>query len=130
MQMLIYAFLCLHYSMESRSTTYRKKKKARGELAPDAPPFTSYHMEVVNKCYIDEVALCSAHAYVLRMNFNDEEDVATIAIKILSLVFHMQIIEPCMRIFFLIGMQNFLNLKPIIGCINSSHPFKKMGLAG
>ena len=88
-QMLIYTLLCLHYSMESRSTTYHKKKKARGELTPDAPPFTFYHMEVVNKCYIEKAALRSAHAYVLRMKFNDEEDVATIAIKIPSLVFHM-----------------------------------------
>ena len=99
--------------MESRSTTYRKKKKARGELAPDALPFTFYHMEVVNKCYIDKAALRSAHAYVLRMKFNDKEDVATIVIKIPSLVFHMQTIELCMRIFFLTGLQNFFNLKPI-----------------
>ena len=112
MQMLIFALLCLHYSMESRSTTYRKKKKAREELAPNAPPFTLYHTEVVNKCYIDKLVLRSAHAYVLRMKFNDEEDVATIAIKIPSLVFHMQITEPCMRIFFLTGLQNFFNLKP------------------
>ena len=114
MQILIYALFCLHYSMESCSTTYRKKKKTRGELAPDAPPFTFYHMEVVNKCYIDKAALRSAHAYVLRMKFNDKEDVATIVIKIPSLVFHMmQTIEQRMRIFFLTGLQNFFNLKPI-----------------
>ena len=113
MQMLIYALLCLHYSMDCRSTTYRKKKKAREELAPDAPPFTFYHTEVVNKCYIDKVALRNAHAYVLRMKFNDDDDVATIAIKIPSLVFHMQITEPCMRIFFLTRLHNFFNLKPI-----------------
>ena len=99
--------------MESMSTQYWKRTKAIGELPSESPPFTLYHLEVVHKCYIDEVALRSAHAYVMRMKFNDEEDVATIVIKIPSLVFHMQTIEHCMRIFFLTGLQNFFNLKPI-----------------
>ena len=113
MQMLIFVLLCPYYSMESHSTTYHKKKKARGELARDSPPFTFYHTEVVNKCYIDEVTLFNAHAYVLRMKFNEEDGVATMVMKIFSLVYHMQITEEYMRIFFLMGLQEFFRLKPI-----------------
>ena len=61
-------------------------------------------MEVVNKCYIEKAALCSAHAYVLRMEFNNKEDVARIVIKIPSLVFHIQTTKHCMRVFFLTGL--------------------------
>ena len=66
--------------------------KARGELPLDSPPFTLYHMEVVNKCYIEESALRKSHAYVLRQKFNDEEGKAIVIMKIPSMVFHMQII--------------------------------------
>ena len=93
MQMLIYALLCQHYSMESRSTTYCKRKKARGELPPDSPPFTLYHTEAVNKCYIDEAALFKSHAYVLRLKFNGKDNITTVVMKILSMVYHMQITE-------------------------------------
>ena len=75
--------------MESRSTTYRKKKKARGKLTPDSPPFTFYHTEVVNRCYIDEAALFKAHAHVLWLKFNDKDNVTTIVMKILSMLYHM-----------------------------------------
>ena len=84
--------------MKSRSTTYHKNKKARGELAPDSPPFTLYHTEVVNKCYIDETALFKVHAYVLRIKFNDEDRVAVVVMKIPSMVYHMQITEEYMHI--------------------------------
>ena len=79
--------------MESRSTTYCKRKKARGELLSDSPPFTLYHTEAVNKCYIDEAALFKAHAYVLRLNFNDKDNITTVVMKIPSMVYHKQIKE-------------------------------------
>ena len=99
--------------MESRSTTYSKRKKARGELPPESPPFALYHTEAVNKCYIDEVALFKAHAYVLRLKFNEKDNVTTVVMKIPSMVYHMQIIEEYMRTFFLTGLQEFFRLKPI-----------------
>ena len=113
MQKLIVCFLCPHYSMESRSTSYHKRKKARGELPPESPPFTLYHTKVVNKCYLDEVALHKAHAYVLHMKFNDEDGTSTTVMKIPSMVYHMQVQDQCMRVFFLVGLQEFFRLKPI-----------------
>ena len=99
--------------MESCSITYRKRNKARGELSPDSPPFTLYHTEAVMKCYIDKAALLKAHAYVLRLKFNDEDNITTIVLKIPSMVYHMQIKEECIRVFFLMGLQEFFQLKPI-----------------
>ena len=90
--------------MESRSTTYRKKKKAMGELPPGFEPFTFYHLEVVN---IDKVALLKNHAYVIRMKFNDEEGVMAMVMEIPSMVYHMQVKYEFQRIFFLTGLQEF-----------------------
>ena len=93
MQMLIFVLLCLYYSMESRSTTYCKKKKARGKLAPNSPPLTFYHTEVVNKCYINKAVLFKAHAYVLQMKFNDEDRVAIVVMRIPCMVYHLRLHE-------------------------------------
>ena len=84
-----------------------------GELDPEAPPFTLYHTKVVSKCYVDEAILRKAHAYVLRMKFNDEDGVTTIILKVPSMVYHLQNSNQCSRIFFLIGLQNFFALKPV-----------------
>ena len=99
--------------MQSRSTTYRKKKKAMGKLDPESPPFTLYHTEVVSKCYVDEMELRKAHAYVLQMKFNDKDGITTIVLKVPSLVYHLQNTEACTRIFFLTGLQNFFATKPV-----------------
>ena len=103
MQMLIFEILCLHYSKESRSTTYRKKK-AMGELPPRSEPFTFYHLVVVNKCYIDKAALLKNHAYVIKMKFNDKEGVMAMVMEIPSMVYHMQVKDEFQRIFFLTGL--------------------------
>ena len=113
MQILTFVLLCIYNSMESQTTTYRKKKKARGELAPDSPPFTFYHTEVVNRCYIDKAVLFKAHSYVLQMKSNDEDRVAIVVMKIPCMVYHVQITKDYMRIFFLMGLQEFFRLKPI-----------------
>ena len=99
--------------MQSRSTTYRKKKKAMGELDPESPPFTLYHTEVISKCYVDEMELRKAHAYVLRMKFNDKDSITTIVLKVPSLVYHLQNTKACTRIFFLTWLQNFFATKPV-----------------
>ena len=99
--------------MESHSTTYRKKKKAMGELPPSFKPFTFYHLEVVNKCYIDKAALLKNHAYVIRMKFNDKKGVMAMVMEIPSMVYHMQVKDEFQRIFFLTGLQEFFQLKPI-----------------
>ena len=93
--------------MESRSTTYRKKKKAMGALPPGSKPFTFYHLEVISKCYIDEAALLKNHACVIRMKFNDKEGVMSMVMKVPSMVYHMQVKEEFQRIFFLIGLHDF-----------------------
>ena len=62
-----------------------------GELDPEAPPFTLYHTEAIMKCYVDEVTLLKAHAYVLQMKFNDKEGTTTTVMKILSMVYRMQV---------------------------------------
>ena len=94
--------------MESRSTTYRrKKKKAMEELPPGPKPFTFYHLEVINKCYIDEPALLKNHAYVIKIKFNDKEGVMAMVMEIPSMVYHMQVKDEFQRIFFLTKLQEF-----------------------
>ena len=87
--------------------------KARGDLPPNSPPFTLYHMEVVKKCYKEKFVLRKAHAFVLRHKLNEEEGKATMLMNILSMVYHMKIIYQCMKEFFLTRLQKFFKLKPV-----------------
>ena len=67
----------------------------------------------MKKCYIDEAALFKAHAYVLRLKFNDKDNITTVAMKIPSMVYYMQITnKEYMRILFPTRMQEFFRLKP------------------
>ena len=93
--------------MESRSTTYCKKKKAMGELPPGSKPFTFYHLEGISKFYIEEAALLKNHAYVIQMKFNDKEGVISMVMEAPSMVYNMQIKEEFQKIFFLTGLQDF-----------------------
>ena len=99
--------------MESHSTTYCKKKKAMGELPLGFEPFTFYHLEVINKCYIDKADILKNHAYAIKMKFNDKEGVMAMVMEIPSMVYHMQVKDEFQRIFFLTGLQKFFQLKPI-----------------
>ena len=58
------------------------------------------------------IALRKAHAYVLWKKFNENKGKATIVIMVPPLLYHLQIIDPCMRIFFLMGFQELFQLKP------------------
>ena len=72
---------------------------------PNSSPFTLYHhTEVVMKCYIDKSALLKAHAHVLRLKFNEEDQSTRVVMKIPYMVYHMQIKEEYMRVFFLTGL--------------------------
>ena len=73
--------------------------------------------------HIEESVLRKTHAYVLRQKFNFEEVKATIIMKIPSMVYHMQIIEQCMKMFFLIGLQEFFGLKPVEISVRRCHEF-------
>ena len=47
------------------------------------------------------------------MKFNDEEGVMAMVMEIPSMVYHMQVKDEFQRIFFLTGLQDFFQLKPI-----------------
>ena len=48
------------------------------------------------------------------MKINDEEGTTMMVMKIPSMVYHIQMNDDqCMRTFFLTGLQDFFNLKPI-----------------
>ena len=59
-----------------------------------------------------EVSLWKAHAYVLRQKLHDSEGKATVVMLVPPLLYHLLITEPCMKIFFLTGFQDYFRMKP------------------
>ena len=66
----------------------------------------------MSKCYVDEIALKKSHAYVLWQKFDDNEGTTTVVMMVSSLLYHLEITDPCMKIFFLTGFREIFQLKP------------------
>ena len=58
----------------SRSTVYRKKKQEVSSKKETSEPYTLYHKEIIQKCFIDQDVLVAHNTHVIKASFLDESN--------------------------------------------------------
>ena len=59
----------------SRSTVYRQKKQEVSTKKNTSEPYTLYHKEIVQKCFVDQEVLMAHNTYAIKASFLDEESI-------------------------------------------------------
>ena len=75
-------------------------------------PYVGYKWDVVKKCYVDQALLISNLTCVVKDNLHNGELKRTVVLGLPSSFYELQVCLECMRIFELIGLDQFFKVKP------------------
>ena len=96
----------------SRATFYRKRKQEVTSKKNTSGPFSLYHKQIVQKCFIDQDVLVAHNTYVIRANFRDEKDIERTIMYLAASMLPLQTSSECLRIFERTGFEEMFRLRP------------------
>ena len=73
----------------------------------DTSPFSLYHKEVVQKCFIDEDLLTKKDVNMVKAKFKVLQGQEKIVVMISPTIHQIQNFEKCMQVFRLVGLEIF-----------------------